>query len=68
MKNVRFGSTGLKVWRLCLGTMTFGLQCDENKPGQLQDSLAALSVALSDDVEQRLDEATAEFRLGDAPR
>lgn len=29
MENVRFGNTGLKVSRLCLGTMTFGLQCDE---------------------------------------
>ena len=30
MKYVPFGSTGLKVSRLCLGTMTFGLQCDES--------------------------------------
>lgn len=29
MKYVRLGRTGLKVSRLCLGTMTFGLQCDE---------------------------------------
>ena len=29
MHHVRFGNTGLKVSRLCLGTMTFGLQCDE---------------------------------------
>jgi len=29
MKYVRFGSTGLTVSRLCLGTMTFGLQTDE---------------------------------------
>ena len=29
MKHVRFGNTGLKVSKLCLGTMTFGLQCDE---------------------------------------
>ena len=29
MESVRFGNTGLKVSRLCLGTMTFGLQCDE---------------------------------------
>jgi aryl-alcohol dehydrogenase-like predicted oxidoreductase len=27
--HVRLGRTGLKVSRLCLGTMTFGLQCDE---------------------------------------
>jgi aryl-alcohol dehydrogenase (NADP+) len=29
MDYVRFGRTGLQVSRLCLGTMTFGLQCDE---------------------------------------
>ena len=29
MQHVRFGRTGLQVSRLCLGTMTFGLQCDE---------------------------------------
>ncbi|MBW8827062.1 MAG: aldo/keto reductase [Acidobacteria bacterium] len=29
MKHVNLGRTGLKVSRLCLGTMTFGLQCDE---------------------------------------
>lgn len=28
MKHVNFGSTGLKVSQFCLGTMTFGLQCD----------------------------------------
>ncbi len=30
MKYKRLGRTGLKVSRLCLGTMTFGNQCDEN--------------------------------------
>ncbi|MGH3501494.1 MAG: aldo/keto reductase [Nocardioidaceae bacterium] len=29
MEHVRLGRTGLRVSRLCLGTMTFGLQCDE---------------------------------------
>jgi aryl-alcohol dehydrogenase-like predicted oxidoreductase len=29
MLHVRLGRTGLPVSRLCLGTMTFGLQCDE---------------------------------------
>ncbi|MDA0271407.1 MAG: aldo/keto reductase [Chloroflexi bacterium] len=29
MEHVRLGNTGLWVSRLCLGTMTFGLQCDE---------------------------------------
>ena len=29
MQHVKLGRTGLRVSRLCLGTMTFGLQCDE---------------------------------------
>ncbi len=29
MRHVRLGRTGLSVSCLCLGTMTFGLQCDE---------------------------------------
>ncbi|MDA0365246.1 MAG: aldo/keto reductase, partial [Chloroflexi bacterium] len=29
MRRTRLGRTGLQVSRLCLGTMTFGLQCDE---------------------------------------
>ncbi len=29
MQTTRLGRTGLQVSRLCLGTMTFGLQCDE---------------------------------------
>ncbi len=29
MEHVRLGRSGLPVSRLCLGTMTFGLQCDE---------------------------------------
>ncbi len=29
MKTVRMGRTGLKVTEICLGTMTFGYQCDE---------------------------------------
>jgi aryl-alcohol dehydrogenase-like predicted oxidoreductase len=29
VEHTRLGQTGLQVSRLCLGTMTFGLQCDE---------------------------------------
>src|ERR1700694_2431864 len=29
MQHTRLGRTGLRVSRLCLGTMTFGLHCDE---------------------------------------
>ncbi len=31
MDHVRFGNTGLWVSKLCLGTMTFGFQCDEEE-------------------------------------
>src|SRR5580700_815346 len=31
MQYTKFGRTGLRVSRLCLGTMTFGLQCDETQ-------------------------------------
>lgn len=37
MQHVRFGRTGLKVSRLCLGTMTFGLQCDEQTSCAIMD-------------------------------
>ncbi len=41
MDHLRLGRTGLRVSRLCLGTMTFGLQCDE------QTSVAILDAALA---------------------
>ncbi|MFM7872237.1 MAG: aldo/keto reductase, partial [Actinomycetota bacterium] len=33
-----FGRTGLKVSRLCLGTMTFGYQCDEDTSRAIMDA------------------------------
>lgn len=41
MDTKRFGRTGLKVSRLCLGTMTFGLQCDEQTSFAILDRAAA---------------------------
>jgi aryl-alcohol dehydrogenase (NADP+) len=41
MKHVPFGRTGLRVSRLCLGTMTFGLQCDQALSFQILDAAAA---------------------------
>ncbi|MFI5736235.1 aldo/keto reductase [Kribbella sp. NPDC051587] len=38
-----------------------------SNPTQLSDSLAALEFTLSDDLKQRLDDATHHYRLGDAP-
>ncbi len=40
MKHVKFGKSGLVVSRLCLGTMTFGLQCDEAQSHAILDAAA----------------------------
>ncbi len=41
MQYVKFGRTGLRVSRLCLGTMTFGLQCDEAASAAIMDRAAS---------------------------
>ncbi len=38
MRHVQFGRTGLRVSQLCLGTMTFGLQCDEAESFAILDA------------------------------
>jgi 1-deoxyxylulose-5-phosphate synthase len=40
MDHVRLGRTGLQVSRLCLGTMTFGLQSDEATATAIMDTAA----------------------------
>jgi len=40
MQHIKFGRTGLRVSRLCLGTMTFGLQCDEPQSHSILDKAA----------------------------
>src|SRR5580698_5002550 len=40
MEHARLGRTGLQVSRLCLGTMTFGLQCDEPTSAAILDRAA----------------------------
>jgi aryl-alcohol dehydrogenase (NADP+) len=40
MEHVRLGRTGLQVSRLCLGTMTFGLQSDESTAVAIMDRAA----------------------------
>jgi aryl-alcohol dehydrogenase-like predicted oxidoreductase len=40
MEHVRLGRTGLQVSQLCLGTMTFGLQCDEPTSFAILDKAA----------------------------
>jgi aryl-alcohol dehydrogenase (NADP+) len=46
--HVRFGNTGLKVSRLCLGTMTFGYQCDETTSRAILDSAFAAGIDFID--------------------
>jgi aryl-alcohol dehydrogenase-like predicted oxidoreductase len=48
MQHVRLGRTGLSVSRLCLGTMTFGLQCDEPASVAILDRAAAGGVTFLD--------------------
>ena len=48
MEHVRFGRTGLRVSRLCLGTMTFGLQCDEATSLAILDRAAAGGITFLD--------------------
>ena len=55
MRHVRLGRTGLPVSRLCLGTMTFGLQCDEPASAAIMDRAAAGGI-------------TFLYRWGDDPR
>ena len=40
MDHTRLGRTGLQVSKLCLGTMTFGLQCDEQTSVAILDRSA----------------------------
>jgi 1-deoxyxylulose-5-phosphate synthase len=48
MRHVRLGRTGLQVSRICLGTMTFGLQCDEPTAVAILDRAAAGGVTFLD--------------------
>ena len=48
MRHVRFGRTGLRVSQLCLGTMTFGVQCDEAASRAILDRAAALGITFLD--------------------
>jgi aryl-alcohol dehydrogenase-like predicted oxidoreductase len=48
MKYTRLGRTGLQVSRLCLGTMTFGLQCDEKTSTAIMDKAFGEGVTFFD--------------------
>jgi len=48
MQHTKLGRTGLTVSRLCLGTMTFGLQCDEETSFAILDRAFAAGVTFID--------------------
>jgi aryl-alcohol dehydrogenase-like predicted oxidoreductase len=48
MRHIRLGRTGLQVSRLCLGTMTFGLQSDEATSFAILDAAAAAGITFLD--------------------
>ncbi len=48
MQHTRLGRTGLKVSRLCLGTMTFGLQIDEAAAVAIMDRASEAGVTFID--------------------
>ncbi len=48
MEQTRLGRTGLTVSRLCLGTMTFGVQCDEATSRAILDAAAEGGITFLD--------------------
>jgi len=48
MEHVRLGNTGLLVSEMCLGTMTFGLQCDETTSAAIMDRAAEGGITFFD--------------------
>ncbi len=48
MRHVNMGRTGLQVSRLCLGTMTFGLQCSEDESVAILDKAADAGITFID--------------------
>jgi aryl-alcohol dehydrogenase (NADP+) len=48
MDHTHLGRTGLTVSRLCLGTMTFGSQCDEETSRAILDASAAAGITFID--------------------
>jgi 1-deoxyxylulose-5-phosphate synthase len=51
MEHSRLGDTGLEVSRICLGTMTFGLQSDEESSIEILDSAAESGVTFIDSAD-----------------
>jgi len=51
MNHTRLGHTGLQVSTLCLGTMTFGLQCDEDTSRAILDAAAEGGISFLDSAD-----------------
>src|SRR6516165_5790488 len=51
IKMRRLGSTGLKVSEICLGTMTFGYQCDERTSVAILNKAVDLGVTFVDSAD-----------------
>jgi aryl-alcohol dehydrogenase (NADP+) len=51
MDHVQLGTTGLRVSRLCLGTMTFGLQTDETTSFEIMDRAAEGGITFLDSAD-----------------
>lgn len=62
MKIKRLGRTGLKVSEICLGTMTFGNQCDEPTSFAIMDKAVELGITFFDTADVYPLGGTAETR------
>src|SRR5262245_24534774 len=51
VEHVPFGRTGLRVSRLCLGTMTFGFQCDEDTSVAILDAADEAGITFLDSAD-----------------
>lgn len=67
MRHVTFGRTGLRVSPLCLGTMTFGFQCDEQVSHAILDTAFDGGITFIDTADMYPNGHTGEL-AGDSER
>ena len=67
MHHVQFGRTGLYVSKLCLGTMTFGFQCDEPESSAILDAAFDAGITFIDTADMYPNGHTGEL-AGDTER
>lgn len=67
MQHVKFGRTGLRVSELCLGTMTFGFQCDEAVSTAILDTAFDAGITFIDTADMYPNGHTGEL-AGDTER